>query len=117
MKRACRKAGCQNLTDSSTGYCVLHQKESYLRYDRYRQTSSQRGYDSRWRRYRGWFLAQHPVCARCGGIATVVDHIVPHKGDAALFWDSNNHQPLCKRCHDRKTVCEDGGFGLPLKKG
>lgn len=29
-----------------------------------------------------------------------VDHIVPHKGDMALFWDSQNWQPLCPDHHD-----------------
>lgn len=32
--------------------------------------------------------------------ATVVDHIVPHKGDQALFWDTDNWQPLCEPCHN-----------------
>ena len=35
--------------------------------------------------------------------ATVVDHIIPHRGDKRLFWDEKNWQPLCKDCHDRKT--------------
>ncbi|MGN8738508.1 HNH endonuclease signature motif containing protein [Bilifractor sp. HCP3S3_D3] len=35
--------------------------------------------------------------------ATVVDHIVPHRGDPKLFWDRSNWQALCKRCHDKKT--------------
>ena len=39
--------------------------------------------------------------------ATVVDHIVPHRGDQKLFWDQNNWQPLCKSCHDKKTLTED----------
>ncbi|WP_400245601.1 HNH endonuclease [Niallia sp. JL1B1071] len=39
--------------------------------------------------------------------ATVVDHIVPHRGDQDLFWDETNWQPLCKSCHDRKTMTED----------
>ena len=39
--------------------------------------------------------------------ATVVDHIIPHRGDRILFWDQNNWQPLCKPCHDRKTGEED----------
>ena len=38
---------------------------------------------------------------------TVVDHIVPHRGDQKLFWDKSNWQPLCKACHDRKTWRED----------
>jgi 5-methylcytosine-specific restriction protein A len=38
----------------------------------------------------------------------VVDHIVPHRGDKKLFWDSSNWQALCdgqtgRGCHDRKT--------------
>ncbi|WP_315974057.1 HNH endonuclease signature motif containing protein [Paenibacillus melissococcoides] len=44
----------------------------------------------------------------------VVDHIKPHKGDYNLFWDPENHQPMNKRCHDRKTAKEDGGFGHGL---
>ena len=39
--------------------------------------------------------------------ATVVDHITPHRGDKKLFWDEDNWQPLCKRCHDKKTMTED----------
>jgi len=35
--------------------------------------------------------------------ATVVDHIIPHRGDERLFWDETNWQPLCKQCHDKKT--------------
>jgi 5-methylcytosine-specific restriction enzyme A len=33
-------------------------------------------------------------------IATVVDHIRPHKGDPRLFWNSTNLQSLCKKHHD-----------------
>ena len=35
--------------------------------------------------------------------ATVVDHVIPHRGDRKLFWDEQNWQPLCKECHDKKT--------------
>lgn len=30
----------------------------------------------------------------------VVDHIVPHRGDPALFWDGTNLQTLCPDHHD-----------------
>jgi 5-methylcytosine-specific restriction protein A len=43
--------------------------------------------------------------------ATIVDHINPHKGDQALFWDQSNWQVLCKQCHDRKTAETDGRWG------
>ncbi len=67
-----------------------------------------RGYDARWRIARKRYLSQHPLCVECLKEnkltpATVVDHIVPHRGDQKLFWDESNWQPLCKDCHDRKT--------------
>jgi 5-methylcytosine-specific restriction endonuclease McrA len=49
--------------------------------------------------------------------ATVVDHIIPHKGDEALFWDIHNWQSLCKRHHDsdkRKAELR-GGAGKNSK--
>ncbi|MCA8984505.1 MAG: HNH endonuclease [Planctomycetaceae bacterium] len=88
-----------------------------------RPTATQRGYDARWRKYRAAFLATpaNALCRECrkrGRItpATVVDHIVPHLGDAVVFWDPGNHQPLCHSCHSRKTVREDGGFGNRRKE-
>ena len=60
-------------------------------------------------------LLAHPLCVECesqGRItpATVVDHIVPHKGNLELFWDEGNLQTLCKQCHDSKTV-KEGRWG------
>ena len=39
--------------------------------------------------------------------ATDVDHIVPHRGDPALFWDEDNWQALCHRHHSVKTRRKD----------
>jgi 5-methylcytosine-specific restriction endonuclease McrA len=43
------------------------------------------------------------MCLDAGGTtpATVVDHVVPHRGDQRLFWDERNWQPLCTRHHNR----------------
>ena len=103
-KRPCRYPGCPNLCESGT-YCPEHSAESP---DRMRGSATERGYDAKWRRARKRFLQRHPLCANClsQGVltpATVVDHIVPHRGDHRLFWDEQNWQPLCKACHDRKT--------------
>lgn len=81
-----------------------------------KRTSHQRGYTYRWQQYREVWLRKHPLCgdrihgscpthSRCvqAGLATPgtdVDHITPHRGDEALFWDENNHQTLCGTCHD-----------------
>lgn len=81
-----------------------------------RKTTAQRGYGGRWQKARATFLARSPLCVECAKqdrttAATVVDHIVPHKGDQGLFWDTSNWQSLCKPHHDAKTAREDGGFG------
>ena len=81
-----------------------------------RLSSHARGYGSRWEKLRAVFLRQHPLCASCESegrctAATEVDHVIPHRGDQALFWAPGNLQPMCKPCHSRKTAREDGGFG------
>jgi 5-methylcytosine-specific restriction endonuclease McrA len=74
-----------------------------------------RGYGGRWQRERLAFLAQHPLCIMCEregrvAAATVVDHIVPHKGDYTLMWAKANWQPLCKPHHDGdKQRLDKGG--------
>ena len=76
------------------------------------RSAASRGYGAAWQKASREFLRAHPLCEECmkrGKYvkATVVDHIVPHRGDEALFWDRSNWRPLCKRCHDRKTRRED----------
>lgn len=117
MDRPCKR--CKMPTDSATGYCgpCNDRRGKSFAYDQRRGSSSSRGYGRRWEKARMSFLASNPLCVRCkeaGRIerATVVDHIIPHKGDETLFWDrAGNWQSLCVACHSRKTATEDGGFG------
>lgn len=121
--RPCRHPGCSALVRDGSGRCSKHQelkkqddKRRQQQYDQARGSSAQRGYGSRWQKARDGFLQNHPLCAECeraGKVtaAVVVDHVIPHKGDKNLFWDSENWQPLCKACHDRKTAKEDGRWG------
>lgn len=80
-----------------------------------KRSSTERGYDSRWQKARTGYLRNHPLCAMCtaeGRVerATVVDHIVPHKGDMKLFWQSENWQPLCASHHSSdKQILEKSG--------
>lgn len=91
-------------------------------YERQRAGTRNRGlYGRRWREYRVSFLTSNPLCTVCTArghttAATVVDHIKPHCGDDALFWDESNHQPLCKLHHDQKTATQDGAFGRARKE-
>ena len=78
-----------------------------------------RMYDTRrWRKARIHFLAIYPLCVLCqrsGRVtpATVVDHITPHDGNPALFWDPTNWQALCKPCHDSAKKIQEKRGALP----
>ena len=72
-----------------------------------RKTAEQ-GYGSEWQTARLYHLADEPFCRACKVkgvvvLATVVDHVRPHRRDRELFWDRTNWQSLCKACHDFKT--------------
>lgn len=94
-------------------------------------SSAARGYGHKWRKARAAYLAHHPHCVMCLAelgmmdldpadvilacarrglpepVATVVDHVIAHRGDKALFWDHNNWQPLCKAHHDSDAQRRD----------
>lgn len=110
----CSHPGCPEL--SAGRYCDKHQKQVTKEYDLRRGSATQRGYDGLWRKARWRYLAEHPLCVECkkaGKLtpANTIDHIKPHKGDKALFWDESNWQSLCHRCHSVKTAKEDGRWG------
>lgn len=98
--RPCRYPGCARLSDEV--YCPEHRLQFT------RESATVRGYDSRWRAARKRYLRNVPLCVQCqqqGKLkpATVVDHIIPHRGNETLFWEESNWQALCKPCHDKKT--------------
>ena len=75
-----------------------------------RDTAPWRG----WYKIKRWALLRMAVfvrdlftCRMCGKLQgdtsqLVCDHRTPHRGDAALFWDIENCQTLCKSpCHDK----------------
>jgi 5-methylcytosine-specific restriction endonuclease McrA len=60
---------------------------------------------ARWQRIRWQVLVrdrfQCQACKRtiAGKGEAICDHVVPHRGNASLFW-SGPFQTLCKQCHD-----------------
>jgi 5-methylcytosine-specific restriction protein A len=71
---------------------------------------------AQWKRQRLAQLQAEPLCCFCEAkgvveAATVADHKDPHKGDPELFFDADNLQSLCKRCHDStKARIESRGY-------
>jgi len=117
-QKPCKTPGCPKLSRGTfCGDCLAKGKGRETR-----ENSYQRGYNKEWFGYRNRFLSIHRFCADpfkkhlIPEVATVVDHIQPHKGDVILFWNKDNHQALCKSCHDFKTATRDGGFGRVREK-
>ena len=109
-RKPCGHPGCPALIPEGTQYCEKHLS---IHPEAVRSASG-RGYGSRWQKVSKQFLRENKFCVMClrespprYTLATVVDHIVPHRGDNHLFWDRGNWQPLCKRHHDIKTGNED----------
>lgn len=65
----------------------------------------------RWRRFRAWYLCNHPLCECClienrGPVAAkMVDHRVEISDGGALTTEENA-QALCWKCHAVKTAAE-----------
>lgn len=70
-------------------------------------------YDTQaWKRLRVWQLRNYPTCRPCHKsqritAATIVDHIKPHRGDQALFFDPRNLQSICASCHNGAKQSEE----------
>ncbi len=112
----CHKAGCFKTAAPGKHFCEKHLylEETYRKRpapERKKSNAWHHLYNSqRWRTVSKAFLAGHPYCYICGAKATVVDHIRPHRGDTELFYDENNLQPLCTKCHSAKTLKENNYF-------
>jgi 5-methylcytosine-specific restriction endonuclease McrA len=72
-----------------------------------------------WQRRRLLQLRLHPLCAFCAKrgvvtVATVADHVDPHKGDWNKF-ALGALQSLCASCHNStKKIIEARGHGIDI---
>ena len=104
-RRFCATPGCAAVV-AGRGHCQSHA----LRREQGRPNVDVRRwyYTRRWRAIRAQVLQDEPLCQDCrtqGRVepSTDVDHVVPHRGNPARFWDRANLQALCHACHARKT--------------
>ena len=110
-QKPCGHPGCFRLVDLGTAYCDAHtiaQKRD--RNERSDAAKTKRPW-AKWYGRKAWKnrrkrqLDAEPLCCMCPEdarqLATVADHVVPHKGDYALFW-FGALQSLCAHCHSSK---------------
>ena len=115
--KVCKKSGCGRAAVPGKDYCEKHLNSQQAQQSRKIFTERRKSrqwhnlYQSaEWRRRSRDFLKRYPICFICGAPSTITDHIVPHRGDLSLFWNENNWQPMCQRCHSRKTMKENNNF-------
>lgn len=86
--------------------------------ERDRLQASRKLYNSRaWRKLRDEVYARDSWTCRQTGViclgkfpapnSPVADHIIPHRGDLALFWDKANIQTVSKAYHDSQKQREE----------
>lgn len=106
--RVCAERGCHELV--SIGRCPVHAKVVRAHEQRF-CSGPGANYGRRWKKLRRMFLDRHSLCIDCQAegrtrLADEVDHVIPHRGDVALFWDQSNWAPRCKSHHSAKTARE-----------
>jgi len=108
MAKFCNRPGCPETVARGTRLCARHQARAYRQQDVIRASSTERGYDADWRRFRRRFLSQNPLCRDCGehGRLTVAAevHHVEKLADGGARLDPNNCMALCKPCHSKRTM-------------
>lgn len=80
-----------------------NRREVRIEQDQRRGSARERGYTTQWDHAARAHRQAHPLCVGCYEAdkvraATLVDHIIPHKGDQTLFWDRTNWQSACDHC-------------------
>jgi hypothetical protein len=91
-------------------------------HDQHRGSARARGYTAQWDKASKQHLQLHPLCVGCAAIgetvvATLVDHVEPHKGDLNKFWNANLWQSSCRWHHDvikqrLEAMAERGEIGI-----
>lgn len=104
MKK-CQSKNCERLVVGYSKYCPKHlvmnsskNKKQYPHHILY--------HNQKWKKLREKKLSQNPLCEVCFKTGEEVDHILNHKGNVVLFFEFENLQTLCKKCHARKSMME-----------
>jgi 5-methylcytosine-specific restriction protein A len=104
----CTWPGCKRLTRAR--HCGEHARAAWREEsDGKRHTEDQEFYNSQaWRKLAQSWRRRNPLCVNfetCGGVAELVDHIVPIRLGGGRE-DPTNLQSMCGRCHNLKRAEE-----------
>lgn len=112
--KVCGKPGCGRTCEEGKSFCRFHKDLEGKRKVFTRRGKSSEWHHlyatSRWKKMSRDFLKKYTVCFVCGRKSEIADHIVPHRGNLELFFNEENLQPMCWKCHSRKTFKENNNF-------
>jgi 5-methylcytosine-specific restriction protein A len=116
IKTRCNQPGCPRAVRGR--FCDEHARSVPSPAERRRPTAPERGYDSRWRKLRTWYIKRHPLCEDCWdeeGVVNArdieVDHIIPIKVRPDLRLEATNLRSRCRSHHQRKTNADKRRYG------
>lgn len=108
LAKPCCASSCPALTHGR--FCDTHRQAEYRRQNEQRGSTRERGYAGAWFALRKQVLERDAHrCARCGGHANTVDHIVAKTAGGTD--EPFNLQSLCRACHSAKTMRESVSRG------
>lgn len=110
LNTECKEYRCRNPKTQRSAYCAEHGGGV----TEVGKANSKLYNQQAWDKIRARQLSKQPLCARCqheGKItaASTVDHVFPHRRDAAKF-KVNLFQSLCTGCHTLKGQDERKGI-------
>jgi 5-methylcytosine-specific restriction enzyme A len=104
-RRPCQHPGCATLADEQ--WCEAHAVKAKQQQERWKGSSTSRGYGADWARVRNRWIHAHPLCAHCElagrtEAAAEVDHVQGFNGLNDPRRLQGQLQSLCAACHHRK---------------
>lgn len=104
--KLCISPGCKAYAINGKCYCEKH----YVEKKPFQSAVRSNNYNSaEWRQLKAEIRKEQTTCANCGrtaiesGYPLEAHHIIPPRGNLALFYDKNNIVMLCKECHSQIT--------------
>jgi 5-methylcytosine-specific restriction protein A len=101
-KKYCAAFPCSKIAEQGSSYCQEHKP------GRAPKETDPFYLSVRWRRFRAWYLENHPLCELCeqeGRLTptVMVDHVV-ELSDGGAPLEEENAMSMCWKCHGIKTA-------------
>ncbi|MCL2440462.1 MAG: HNH endonuclease [Treponema sp.] len=102
--KICKEPGCNILIQPDKTYCDKHIKEKKMPFENAVRNNALLYNTTAWKKLRAQKIKEQSFCSKCGINKNLsVHHKLPPLGDSAIFYDYNNLDVLCDKCHRIET--------------